>query len=161
MRRHRFPAKSTAFAQNKAEDEGRPTGGHMDHCATSKIDCMDSGILVENAVHEPINSPNHVSLRDINDEHPKDHEQADGGELHALGNRADNQGRGDDRKHQLVHGKDVLRYPVRVVRIRTRIDSVEEGETQAAEKFPPIVKYQAVAADPPKDADHASDEQTL
>jgi len=45
----------------------------------------------------PGGAPHHVGHREIDHQHPERHEQQDRGELHALGDRADDQRGRDDR----------------------------------------------------------------
>ena len=102
-----------------------------------------------------------MGLREINDKHPERHEYANRGEFHTLRNGPDDQGRGNDREHQLIHRKYILRHPVGIVRVRVGIHTFEEGKIQAAQEFTPAVKDQTVTAYIPKDRDQAGNEQTL
>ena len=69
-----------------------------------EVDGLDAGRGVE-AVHETARTPNHVGHREVNDQHPEEDEQQHGAVLHAFGDGADDEGRGDDREHQLEHGE--------------------------------------------------------
>ena len=86
-----FFAEAEALAEDHAEDQRRPAGGHVHHRAAREVDRLDAGVGIPDAVHEAVNAPDHVRQREINHEHPQRHEQEDGGELHALGDRADDQ----------------------------------------------------------------------
>src|SRR6516165_6677491 len=83
--------------------------------------------------------------------------------LHPLGNCANNQGRRNDSKHQLIHGIDVLRYPERVIRVRSRCNIRQKKEfVTAKERIAEILaEDQAVAADPPEHNDESGNPKTL
>ena len=76
MRRHVFLAKAKALAEDQAQNQRRPARGHMHYRATGKVNRVDAGLCIPNPVHEAINSPDNVGLREINQEHPADHEEA-------------------------------------------------------------------------------------
>jgi hypothetical protein len=122
---------------------------------------MDFGVGIENSIHQTVNAPDHVGLREINDEHPQRHEQEDGGELHAFGNGAENQRGSDDGEHQLVHGEHILRNPVGIIAIWTGINVVEKGEIKVPQKGVASMEYQAVTAYKPQNGDQAGDEEAL
>ena len=46
--------------------------------SSQRVGRLYPGVFVEDAVHESVNSPDHVRLWEINHEHPKRHEDADG-----------------------------------------------------------------------------------
>ncbi len=108
MRGHLLFAEPDSFAENDAENQSGPAGSHMNDGAPGEIDRLDSGVLIPHAVHESIDAPDHVRLGKIDDEHPERHEHANGRELHAFGNGADNQCRRDNGEHQLVHRVHIL-----------------------------------------------------
>src|ERR1041384_6121784 len=158
MGRHRFFAEADALTQDEAKDKSGPARGHVDDGAAGKINRMNPGVFVENTVHEAVNAPDHVGLGEIDDKHPEGHEETDGGKLHALGDGADDQGGGNDREHELIHGKDVLRNPVGIVGVGAGIDAVQEGISELAKDFATVVEHQAVSADEPKDGDQGGNE---
>ena len=135
----------------------------MNDGAAGKVDRLDSGVGIPDAVHQAGDAPDHVGQREVDDEHPGADKEHDGGELHALRNRADNQGRGDDRKSHLEHGKDVLREPVGVVRVRGGGHVLEEEKLRAPEERAgkAFAEDQTVTDRPPEDGDEAGDAEAL
>ena len=103
MRGHRFLTEPDAFSKDQTKDESRPSGGHMNDCASSEIDRVNAGVFIEDAIHKTVDAPDHVRLREIDNEHPQDHEQANRGKFHPFCDRANYQGGRDDGEHQLVH----------------------------------------------------------
>ena len=119
--------------RNDAQNQRRPTGGHVHHGAAGEIDRFDLGVRVPDAVHEAVDAPDHVGEREINDEHPERDEQQDRGELHAFGDGADDQRRSDDREHQLIHGEHVVRNPGGVIGVGIRIHALEKRQSKVPE----------------------------
>ncbi len=107
---------------------------------------MPAAWAFPSAIHEPIDPPNHVRHAGNKPEtSTRVMKTQNGRELHALGNGADDQSRGDDGEHQLVHRKDVMRHPGRIIAVRTRIDPVQKRKPEAAQEPGAAVKDQAVA----------------
>ena len=153
--------ETLAFADDQREDERRPSARHVHHGAAGKVDGLDLGAGIPDAVHEAVDTPDHVGEREVHQKHPAEHEQHQGAELHPFGDRADDQSRRDDREHQLEHREDVLRNPGRVVGVRHRIDAREHRELGPAEEGITRSESEAVADCPPEDRHHAGHPQAL
>ena len=132
-----------------------------------EVDGVNLSGRVGKAVHHSVNTPDHVSLREINHQHPEEHEQEDGGKLHAFRDGANNQRGGDNGKHQLIHGKDVLRDPEGIVRVGAGIDVVQKGVAEITQEFAQgtvgfaMMKDQTVPANVPHNSDHAGNQKAL
>src|SRR5205085_1084782 len=127
-----------------------------------EVDCLDFSIRIPDTIHETIDTPNHVSEGEVDDEHPKSNKEDDGGEFHAFSNRSNDQSRSDDGKHHLIHGENVMRNPIRIVCIGSRINTLQEGEFEVSdERASSICEHKAIPANPPQDADQARDTKTL
>jgi len=114
-----------------------------------------------NPVHEPFGTPHHVREREVDQEHPEENEQEDGLEPDAFGHGPEDQRWRDDREHQLVHGEDVLRYPVGVIRVRCGSHSVKERLAQTSDQSVSAVEHQRVPDGPPEDGHHPRDAEAL
>ena len=68
-------AEPHALAEDDAQNQRGPTRGHVDHGPAREINGFDFGVGVGDAVHHAVNSPNHVRLGKIDDEHPQNHKQ--------------------------------------------------------------------------------------
>ena len=66
-----------AFAKEEAEDQRRPSGGHVHHRPPCEIDRMNACVFVPDTIHEAINAPDHVGEGEINHKHPQRHERED------------------------------------------------------------------------------------
>ena len=163
VRRHFFLTEPKARSENNAENQRGPTGGHVNHGATGEVDRLDDRVAVPDAVHEARDAPDHVGQREVDDDHPDRDEEQNRGELHAFGDRADDQRRSDDREHHLVHRKHILRNPVGVVGVGRAGDAFQEEKLRAAEErtVEALAEDQAVAERPPHDGDEAGDTQAL
>ena len=155
MRGHLLLTEAQALAEDDAEDERAPARGHVDDGASGEVDRLDGGIGIPDAVHLPRDAPDHVRHGEIDDEHPEADEGHNGREFHALGDGADDEGRGDDGEHELIHREDVLADPVGVVGVRRGGDALEEEVFAAAEEGAAVVlaEDEAVADGPPEDGD--------
>ena len=151
VRRHLLFAKAEAGAEDEAEHECGPAGGHVDDGAAGEVDGGDGGVGIPDAVHEAGGAPDHVGEREVDDDHPEPDEQEDGAELHAFGDGAEDQRGGDDREHHLVHRKDVVRNPVGVVGVGRGADALEKQEFEAADEGAAgaFAEDEAVAKRPP------------
>src|SRR4051812_36391719 len=105
----------------------------MDDRSAGEIDGVNAGIFIADSVHETVRAPNHVGEGEINDEHPNRYEEQDGGKLHAFGYRTDDQRWCDDREHQLVHRKDVVRNPVGISPVWIGADIFKKTPTEISE----------------------------
>ena len=103
-----------ALAEDQGENQARVTGRHMHHGTTGEVDRFDGGLGIPDTVEDTVNTPDAVSEREVNDEHPGTDEEQQGGELHAFSNTTDDQGRRDDREGQLEAGEDILSNPVTI-----------------------------------------------
>ena len=108
VRSHLFFAESGALAQHEAKNQSTPTGAHVNHGATRKVDGRNLRSAVPDTIHVSVKAPHHVCQREVNNEHPDRDEQHHGGEFHTFCDGTDNQSRSDDREHQLIHRKDSL-----------------------------------------------------
>jgi hypothetical protein len=95
-----------------------------------------------------------VRHRVVNEERPKHHEQQHRAELHALGERAGNQARRDDRKHQLIDHESLRRDRCRIVRVGSRTHSAQEEVMESAYKARARTERQAVAHQSPQHGDN-------
>ena len=73
--RKRALAEAHALAEDEAEDQRRPAGGHVHDRAAGEVDRLDRRLGVPDAVHEAVDAPHHVGEREVDDEHPQRDEQ--------------------------------------------------------------------------------------
>ena len=161
MRRHDFFTETEPRSEQSAKNKCRPAGRHVHHCAARKIDRRNFRARIPNAVHESVDPPDHVGERKINDEHPNADEDKDGGESDSFGDRADNQSRRDDCKHQLIHRENVLRNPKGVIAVGLRVDSAKKCKLQPADERRTARKNERIADGPPKNCHQSRDAETL
>ena len=109
----------------------------MNDRATGEINRRNFCVGIPHAIHPAVNSPDHVRDREIDDEHPDADEHKNCGKFHPFSHRADDQSRRDDREHQLIHREDILRDPVGIVGVRSRIDPVQKRKLQSADEGRP------------------------
>ena len=84
--------------QDQQERQGRHTGEDVHDGAAREI---EHALLEQPA----IDVPDPMADRVVDDRRPEHGKQAPGRELHPFRNRADDQGRRDDREHHLEHGE--------------------------------------------------------
>ncbi|OQB96371.1 MAG: hypothetical protein BWX86_00802 [Verrucomicrobia bacterium ADurb.Bin122] len=161
MRRHGLPAVAAAFSEEDAQRERAPAGGHVDDDAAGEVDGLDGAGGIAEAIHPAADAPDHVCDGEIDDKHPEGTEEDDSRELHALGDGADGERRGDDREHHLVDGEEAVGDPGRVVGIGGHADIAEEDVVESAEEGPAWGKGEAVADGPPQQADDAGERKAL
>ena len=151
MRGHRLFAEADAPAQDQAEDQRAPARGHVDDRPPREVERRDPGVIVEGAVHQARVAPDHVRQREVNEKHPQGDEGHDRRELHPLGNRPDDERRGDDREHELVHGEHVFRHPEGVIGIRRAGHPAQEEMLAATQvrAVEVLAEDEAVAHRPP------------
>ncbi len=77
MRRHRFFAEVQALAQDEAENQRRPTGGHVHYRAAREVDRFDFCVRIPDSVHEAVYTPDHVCQWQVDYEHPEEDEEHD------------------------------------------------------------------------------------
>ena len=133
----------------------------MNDGSAGKIDCSDLRLRIPDPIHPAIDSPYHVGNWKIHGKHPHADENKHGCKFHPLRNCADDQRRRNDGKHQLIHRKDILRDPVRVIIVRSRADAVQKSKFESADERRPTRKNERIAHDPPKDRHQACDAETL
>ena len=135
----------------------------MDNRSAGEINRFDGGIGVPDPVHEPGNSPHHVSHREVDEKHPERNEEHQGPVLHSFGNRAHDERRSDNGEHQLVHRIDILRDPVRVVRVRGGSYSRQEEIFRSAVErtVEAFAEHQAITESPPKYRHQPGDPKAL
>ena len=115
-------------------------------------------------------APDHVRDRRVDQGEPDSHEDQHRGELHALGERTDDQRRSDDREGHLEGDEHRLREQRCRPGNARRRDTGEERLAHAAEEGVEVdhalfhtggIERDAVAVDHPQDADQASDGEAL
>jgi len=176
VRREVFLPETKALAQDDAQDQTGPTGGHMHDRPAGEVKTVDRRVRVPAAVHHPVDAPDHVTLGVVHQQNPQRHEHEDGRELHAFRNGTHDERRSDDGKHQLEHGIDVFRHPVRVARIRRGSNALEHpanagiahdafnpvvGHAQRAGRCAIAAKDHPVTANHPQDRRQTGDQETL
>ena len=159
-----------AFAENDAQHQTRPTGRHVHDRAAGKIKAVNLRVGIPAAIHQAVDAPDHVALREINNQHPQCHEHEDGLELHAFRNRTDDERRGDDGEHHLEHGINVFRNPIRIIRVRRGSDVWKHPADFriADDALNPVLGHvagaaedHAVTANDVEDGYQAGDQETL
>ena len=161
MRGHRLTAVVLALAEDDAKDQSAPSRGHVHYGAASEIQRLDRGVFVERSAHESGGGPDHVSEREVHREHPDGHKQKHRGELHALGDGSDNQGRGDDGEGELEHGPHGIADPVVARAHGTRLDALEHRVRRIANDCVAGTEREAVSDGPPKDRHQSGDAHAL
>ncbi len=164
MRSHWCGREAFALAQYQARDQTGDTGVDVHHGAASEVE------------HAPVphqaavTGPDHVRDRCINQREPDAHEDQHRGELHALGERTDDQRRGDDREGHLEGDEHRLREQRRRAGDARRRDTGEERLAHAAEERIEVddallhagsVEGNAVAINDPQDADQTGNGEAL
>jgi hypothetical protein len=127
-------APTRTLAQDEGEDEAGVTRGHVHHRAAGEVHRLDRGLGVPDTVEDTVDAPHAMREREVDDEHPAADEDHQGRELHALGDTADDQRRGDDGEGELEHRIDVLADPVTVVAVGRGVHAFQHGELQVTER---------------------------
>ena len=139
--------------------QGRDARVDVYHRAAGKVD--GPHLLQEAAAPHP------VGHGDVGQEAPQHREHQEARELHALGERAQYQGRGDDGEHALEEHEHQFGDVARRQRVRRDaaqhhlVKAAHEPAPPAAALHQPRAEHQAVAESHPHDAHHAHDEQAL
>ena len=159
VRRHGFPAVAEARAENERQHQGRIPGGHVHHQAAGKVDGAQ-GLADEAA------APDHVGEREVDEQQPAGDKGHERGVLHALGNGADDERRGDDGKGQLEHGEHRVGHAGQLARkgdvaAFRPVQPLEEDRAEITDELALAGKAQAVAKGPPHDGGQAGDAETL
>ena len=164
MRSHRSGRETFALAQYQARDQTGDTGVDVHHGAAGEVE------------HAPVphqaavTGPDHVRDRCINQGEPDAHEDQHRGELHALGERTDNQRRSDDREGHLESDEHSLREQRRRAGNARRRNTGEERLAHATEERIEVddallhaggVEGNAVAINDPQDADQTGNGEAL
>ena len=161
MRRRSLLRMHFALADDNTRYQGRKSCGHVYDDATGEVE--DPQVAEEGA----LTSPDHVGDGKINHRHPQSGKPQCGRKLHAFGEGADHQGRGDDGEGKLKCDENRLRN-----RARQGIGghAAEECLAQSAKKcvqsaFPcdhaGRIKNNAVTEDDPEHSDQGGDPETL
>ena len=161
VRIERALSVALALADHEAKHEGRPARRHVDDRTAGEVDRPDTRVRVPDAVHQPVDAPDHVGEREVDDEHPRDEEGHERRVLHPLRDRADDERRRDDREHELVHREDAVRDPRPVVGVRRSADAAEQREPEATQVGGPRVERQAVTHQPPEHGHEARAAEAL
>src|ERR1700758_3238997 len=100
---------------------------------------------------------------EIDQKHPTPDKNQQRCEFHSLSNGTHDQRRSNDRKHQLKHRIDVLRYPVSVIGVRRGSDAIKEEELGSAIEWviEILAEDEAVSKSPPENSHHPGDSQAL
>src|SRR5258705_4772869 len=99
--------------------------------------------------------------REINSEHPDGDEHHDSRKFYALGDRADDQSRSNDRKHELIHREDVMRNPVGIITVRLGRYSTQEREFDSAQKWRATREDERISDRPPQNRNQPGDAEPL
>ena len=102
VRLHRLAAEADALADDQGEHQAGDTGVDVDRGSAGVVLRADLGADQRRAAED------HVGQREVGQRHPQRQEHHPGRELHAVGDRAADQRRGDDREGQLEHHVDVV-----------------------------------------------------
>src|SRR5207249_2624307 len=129
--------------------------------SSREIDRGNFRARIPNAIHPAIDSPNHVREREINGEHPEGDKDGHGRVTHPLRDRANDQRWGNDREHQLIHRENILRNPIGIITVRSRIDATKKGELKSAEKGRAVGKHEGVTDRTPENRGEYRDAKTL
>ena len=158
MRRHVLRTQTDALAQDQAGDQGRGTGVQVNDRTT--------GIVHRTSRAQPAAAPHPMGDRAIDEDQPQPHEPEEGAELHAVGQRAGDQGRGDDREGHLEEHVDRFRNRARQ---RGNAGELHRTQEQIAEAADPVVhalvgiggEGQAVADHHPQHGDQRGGAEAL
>ena len=147
-----------ALAEQEAGDESGDARVDMDDGSAGEIKDLEPaleialGVDVDGA-HEAVGTPDPVRDRRIDEDRPQADEPEHRRELHALGERARDKRRGDDRKGHLEHHVDGLRdrrrKPVGRVRAARQVivDPLEKDAREAAYECAAAGEREAVGQD--------------
>ena len=112
---------------------------------------------VEQAAH----APDHVGHGAIDEQRPEREKDRHGAELHALGEGAGDERRGDDGEHELVDHVGLLGDGGGVVGIGREPDAAQEDVLEAADEAVAVAEGQRVADDGPENGDQAHHGEAL
>ena len=152
-------AVTLALAEHDHAGETGDAGVDVHHGAAREVEHAERG--------EPaVGRPHPVRHRHVDAQRPQRHEHEHRGELDALGERAGDQRRRDDREHELEHHEDGFGDGRREVADRhlaaLGVEQAFEREARrAAEPRRVFGECQAVADDDPQHGDEAGDRETL
>ena len=153
VRRNGVLVNVLAFADHQGRHQGGDPGVDVNHRATGEVEHPH---VLQKAAYAPDPVGNGI----VHEGRPQQGEDQERGELHPLGERADDQGRRDDREHGLKDHEDLVRNRGRVVRIRSRSHAFQAQPTKTAQPPIPWRKREAIAPQHPLDTqdpqhDHA------
>jgi hypothetical protein len=113
----------------------------MDHNPAGKIETTE-------ILHPSSRSPDPVGKRIIDESRPEEREDQKCGELHALCESADDQGRRDHRKHALENHKDRMRDGLGIIGMRLPSDGLQSRPFKAADNPPSRVRAEGEGITP-------------
>src|ERR1019366_5194997 len=137
---------------------GDGAAGDVDYGATGKI---EAGNAAASGVEQSANAPDHVGHGTVNKNGPEGKIERHGAELHALGEGAGNEGRGNDGEHELVDHVGLFGNGGGVVGVGGKADAAQEKMLKAADEGVAVAKGQRVTADSPNDGDQTHHGETL
>src|SRR6185295_6722903 len=132
MRRHYRLGKTNALTQVNRANQGGKTRSNMHDGSAREIECGKAS--AQRRVQKSAGAPNHVGQRKIDDGNPQGTEKNHRTELHALSKGAGNQGRRDNREHQLKQHESLLRNRSGIDRIRRAVDVAKKEITESADE---------------------------
>ena len=151
VRRHRLLRVPGALPEIDRAHERRHARRDVDDRAAGEIERREAA--AERGVQQAALSPHHVRERRVHAQRPQRHEDDGAAKRHALGRRAGDQRRRDDREHQLIHHEGELRDRRAVVGVRLDADAPHDGR--------PLAEAQAVADDGPEARDERHEPEAL
>ncbi len=124
--RHIVSPEPVARAEHQGADQTRDAGVDVHHRAAGEVQHAPGS--------EVAAAPDLMADRGIDDQMPQAEEEQGGGELHPLGERPRDQGRGDDGEGQLVGDPEVFRQAGREAVRRVDPHAVQEDGLQPADE---------------------------
>ena len=112
-------------------------------------------------IQETALAPNHVSERSVDEQKPQREKKHRAAELHSFRSGTGNQGRRDDRKHQLINHEGCLRNGSGVIGIWIGADAAQERMLEPADDRTVSAKRQAVAHQGPQNGNHRHEHEAL
>ena len=119
-------AKPESPTQDERGHQGGDTGADMDHRPTREVEGAQG-------VEPAARAPDPVGDRVVNKGRPQQREEHEGLEALTFGERAADQGWGDDREHHLEEHEGLMGDGGRIVGVRRKADAVEPNPLQATD----------------------------
>ncbi len=136
-----------ALAEVDAGDESGDAAGDVDDGAAGEVEDWE---VAAGGVEQAADAPDHVGHGAVDEQGPEGEEDGHGAELHALGEGAGDERRGDDGEHELVDHEGLLGNGGGVVGIGRERDAAQEEVLEAADEGVAVAEGQRVAARPPR-----------